>query len=54
MVPALPQGGNMTMPQPKVTGEYYVKGQTTLADGTTSHCVIADLKAPEGQAMSGN
>lgn len=37
---------------PKPSGEYYVKASTTLADGSMVACIVADLKAPEGEMMS--
>ncbi|GAB1731029.1 hypothetical protein NU195Hw_g8517t1 [Hortaea werneckii] len=39
---------------PKPEGEFYVKASTTLGDGSTVMCVVADLPSTEGDMMSGN
>ncbi|RMZ19439.1 hypothetical protein D0859_16564, partial [Hortaea werneckii] len=38
---------------PKPQGEFYVKASTTLGDGSTVMCIVADLPSTEGDMMSG-
>lgn len=49
-LPAAAQGLDVPKPQ----GEFYVKASTTLGDGSTVACIVADLPSTEGDMMSGN
>ncbi|KAI7261956.1 hypothetical protein KC345_g9610 [Hortaea werneckii] len=53
-LPAVAGSALQGLDVPKPEGEFYVKASTTLGDGSTVMCVVADLPSTEGDMMSGN